>query len=150
MSAQLEYNGQAADEASQDNGFPEDFDEIFNEGFEKETAAALLAEQEAAAAALLAPEPQAENGQVDEEVDDNGFPADFHVEFDEEFEKDKRNAAAAPVAPVLPVAPLLPVLPVAPVVLAPQPRANDALTAQTYRRKNTTSKTRKGAKNGCL
>ncbi|TGO38151.1 hypothetical protein BHYA_0081g00020 [Botrytis hyacinthi] len=112
MSAQLEYNSQA-NEAAQENDFPEGFDDLFNKEYEKLEAAApapaLAFEQEAAAAAVLAPEPQVENGQVDEDAEHNGFGAEFYMEFEETFEKEQRNAAPAPVAP------------------APQLQANDML-----------------------
>ncbi|TGO82750.1 hypothetical protein BPOR_0766g00020 [Botrytis porri] len=89
MSAQLEDNNQAI-EVSQDNNFPEDPADTDAVWEEEEVAAAT--------AAALAPEPQAENGQVNEEAENDGFPADFFEELDEAFEEEQRIVTASAAA----------------------------------------------------
>ncbi|KAF7929568.1 hypothetical protein EAE99_004472 [Botrytis elliptica] len=92
MSEQSEHNIQVT-EASQENGFFEEFDELFNKEYEKVEAAA-------AAAPSLASEPQAgaplaENGQVDETSEVDGFYYDFEMD----IEIAQEAAAPAVLAP---------------------------------------------------
>ncbi|TGO60196.1 hypothetical protein BOTNAR_0149g00210 [Botryotinia narcissicola] len=117
MSAQSEHNSQV-NEAAQENGFYEEFDADFDKAYEEFEAAdpapapapTLASEQEAAAVVVLAPEPQVENSQVNEDAEDDGFDAEFYKDFEKNFAEDQRIAAPAP-APVAPVVCVFPVVP---------------------------------------
>ncbi|TGO51936.1 hypothetical protein BCON_0151g00100 [Botryotinia convoluta] len=96
MSEQSEYNSQAS-EASHDNGFSGDFDDLFNKAYEEEAdaaaAAALAPTSERQASAMLAGSDQAN---VDSEAD--GFFYDFEMDIEKASEEEQGAAAAAALA----------------------------------------------------